>query len=504
MKQIFLWRCYLVLILVIIGIGPAQVFGQEDSPAVGYGLAITPFVVKSQQDSDFLRQGVETMLANRLAARTKALIVPLAQADYRLAGTITVMGNRISISVTLRHLHNGLAPFTAVAVADNEDGVITAVDELVASLVAGGLGVKAGGGRSSRAGQPLVNTQGISTFRKTQNVKLALRTMAVGDVDGDGKMDVILAGENSAHIYHLHGQQLRQFAQLSLGRQYKIIAVSLVDLNEDGHLEVYLSGVKGNRPRSLAAQWQEGHWHNIFVNQPWYVRPVKYPHRGLLLIGQGAGRDGAFRGEIYELRVVGHELQRGASVSLPTAVNLYNFSWADIDGDGHLEVLAIDAAEHLRVFRADDSILWQSSEGFAGSINYVGGQAGLDHRRGRGGYQQLDPIDGRPAKRLYIPAPLIITDINKDGKDDVLLSKNGNAASHILDNMRYYSSGKLVALGWDGLGLAEIWQSTEIMGSPFSYALRQGTLYVGVALNRSLDAMFTSQEATLLLSTLPE
>ncbi len=68
--------------------------------------------------------------------------------------------------------------------------------------------------------------------------------MAVGDVDGDGKMDVVMADRQTVTIYHLNNNRLNEFASTKLFPRYKIHAVNVADLNNNGKAEIYISAAE--------------------------------------------------------------------------------------------------------------------------------------------------------------------------------------------------------------------------------------------------------------------
>ena len=514
------------------------------SPAT---LTLEPFSVHAQRDMSFLQTAVRSMIASRLAASGKVKIVEPG-ADYSLQGTITAIGKGVSINATVLCADGSVPSASYVSSAANEDGIIAAVDELAAKIAAGSFGaedpakkvvavaavpvvapapassafstahpdrafIKAApvtAARQQTGHGAIVKASAVGAARhgfiKTQTLKVAMQDMAIGDIDGDGFDDVVLADQFTATVYRLQGKRLVKFAEISLPTQHKIVSLVVADVDGDGRNELYVSGAKKGRPSSLAVQWQGSAWHYLYKGQDWFVRPMQLPGRGWVLVGQGAGMNAPFAGSIYELRLEGTTLRHGEPLSVPATVNVFSFEMADLDGDGAVEVIAVDDSDFLRVMHTSGRLLWKSSDRFGGSVRYLGGLDDLRHRAGKPGHQEMDSIDGEEVKRVYLPTPILITDLNKDGLPDIIVNKNGDSASRFFDNIKTYPSGEIMGLTWDGLGLTELWRTKKVDGYVASYALRnQGQqqddsrLYVGVVLSRSMEDFFSAKESTVLI-----
>ena len=533
---------FLACCLVIVSVLPVVAKEQQKAR-----LRLEPFVVHSQQDKSFLRTAVRSMVASRLAASGRCDIVE-GKADFVLLGELTAIGKGLSLHVTVRDLSEGQPPASYVSSAASEDAIIAAVDELADKIVQGSFAGESGkvaapvsaqlvpaapqptpavttahpdhAFRQTKSGvvpstaaapaggaaiiRPQAQGAGGKTLNKTQNVKLALHDMVVADVDGDGRDEVVLAEKFEATVYRFQGQRLSRMATLSLSTQFKIAGLFGADLDNDGRAEIYLSGVKGTQVQSLAAQWQDGAWDYRFKGQSWYVRPLAVPGRGLVLVGQGAGMSQPFAGPVTELSVIEGKLQPSVTMALPPKAHIFNFSLANLDGTGDPEVVLVDESDYLRVMRSSGKLLWKSDDRFGGSIRFVGGQDTLRHRGGRPGHQEVDLIDGEELRRIYLPTPIVVQDLNGDGLDEVVVVKNGDSATRFLQNMKRLPSGEVMALGWNGLALTELWRTQKLDGYVASYDLRPGspetkTLYVGLVLSRSLDDIFAAKESTVLL-----
>ena len=185
----------------------------------------------------------------------------------------------------------------------------------------------------------------------TTSLNLLPTSMAVGDVNGDGILDVVIGSFESNQVGVLLGNGDGTFkppqfiASGVAGTQ-----IQLADLNHDGKLDVgYLSGTSG--PSTVMTQ-----------------------------LGNGDGTFGA-----------------PASFTIAGTTNTTTFAFADLDGDGTLDVVV---------------------SGYAGSS----WQAYVGHGNGNGTFSLLG---GTPLPTA--PTNLVIGDFNEDGHPDV--AGNGSVSS---------------------------------------------------------------------------
>ena len=151
-----LLTCLLAGILLLLSSNPA--LAQEK---VKPQLAILPFTMNAGDDLAHLKEGVRTMLASRIAAKAGVVVIGRAEvekvvagkvgsdpaaaakilaADLVLTGSITALGASVSIDARLVTIAtNDSASFFAVA--ENQSGIIGAVDQLASDITASISGV---------------------------------------------------------------------------------------------------------------------------------------------------------------------------------------------------------------------------------------------------------------------------------------------------------------------------------------------------------------------------
>lgn len=352
-----------------------------------------------------------------------------------------------------------------------------------------------------------MSVSGGGDFIKTQNLKYGIFGMDIGDVDGDGVDDVVIASIDSVNVYHRNGNRLQNFGKIPSLTKNRIIAVNLADLNGNGKAEIYVTAVDWVTPYSFGAEWQNDGFTYLFQNEKWHIKPMKVSSTRMVLAGQSGGLDIPYTPGIYEMEIENNSLKKSAKLPVPPKVNLWNFSMADLDQDGKVEIIAIDQYDRLKVMLTSGRQMWKSDEHFGGSLLYVGGPSPTSMSTEVNKYDE--PPDGEEEKsidRIYIPSRILVEDLNSDNLPDIIINKNLSTASRMLRNLKNYPSGEIHGLSWNGIGMNELWRTQKIDGYIPSYQLvpdkedsNKALLYVALIMRTGWLDIFQAQESTLLI-----
>ncbi len=117
--------------------------------------------------------------------------------------------------------------------------------------------------------------------------------------------------------------------------------------------------------------------------------------------------------------------------------------------------VALTSDLRLRVFDKSGDMEWTSKDKFTGG----------------GGYMPY-PVDVNDSKssrelrnkRYYLPQRVFISDIDKDGTNEVILINNKDYAKNLLPNLRFFKSGHVECLQWEGLAFGSKWRTTDVSG----------------------------------------
>lgn len=528
-------------------------------------VALLPFETHSDRDLSYLTNGLRDMLASRLAAGagvevigraevTKALAGKPAptdpsalrqlgtslQADYVIAGSLTALAGSLSLDSTLHTVSGAEAPRTYFATAPREEEIISAIDNLSWQIAEGAFGKARpaastassqvapipGEGASgadpnlsahpdrllmgnATAGSSVLKPLGVVTgamgFTKSQTFNYGLVGMEVGDVDGDEQDEFVLASPYEVRVYRRFDSRYQKIGQIAVAHRYAIHSITMADLNNNGRQEIYISAADAKEPNSLVVEWDGKEFVRTADSLSWYLRVIEIPGEGKVLAGQRAGINQLTSKGVFRLQLNQGQATKGDAI-LCGGMNLFDFSLADLDGNGGLEVVAISQGDRLMVLNPTGKELWTSDDFYGGTTRFVGGDSPEDMNK------DLEH-DRSTGARLYIPARIVIRDMNNDGLPDVIVNKNLSSASRILSRVRSYPSGEIHALAWNGISLTELWRTRKIDGYIADYQLGKvetiaaeggkgqtinAELNVGIVLNSSGFDMLSNASSAVL------
>ncbi len=283
----------------------------------------------------------------------------------------------------------------------------------------------------------------------------------MGDVDGDGKNEVVIMDTNNLYIFKYDGEKLNLFQHIQTGNENNFLTLDVADVNRDGHAEIIVTSVVEDDLRSFILGYEDKKFKKITEKEGWYFRVLEYPKDGPVLIGQKMGSEGVPVGAIYKFDWKKKSFERGAKMALPKGINIFGFAVADFHGNGKPEVVSFDQSDRLRVLSQDGKTQFTSAEQFGGTNNSYETRKQLD-------YSTRNPI----ATRIYIPGRIIVKDLDGEGIPQVIVNKNNFGTGRIFKNIKTYEKGEVWSLAWDQESLIADWKTREITGYIADYQVK--------------------------------
>ena len=514
------WFSFFVVLLVVSG--PSFINAAEKTASSK--LIIVPFEIGAPGSFDYLRDGLKNMLASRLAARAGIIeldyssyerelkdleknpankevesLLQRLRVDYLVAGTLYSLQESLRLELTFYAADPAKPTRKFTLLAKDDTAVIGAVgsismeiaekvygiqrDSLVASKrsVAGdGLsgfetahperifkkGIYSSGSIQGGLAGALVDVDGV---KRSQKLSIVPVDIDVADLDDDGTMEIVIASRSQIRIFHFADEQLVPIDEIPLPG-VKIHAINLADLDGNGIKEMVISASHEHSASSWILEWQAvGKVSFKGKNVSYYLRPVELTD-GKVLLGQRgvmelAEGDRLVLPGVFKMEWRDNELVAGDRLAVPESVNLFDFAYADLDGDRVAELIVVDSKEKLLVYSHDNSLIWVSEGEYGGSLNYFG-----------------PPLISDPAgterQLTYVPTKILVRDVDKDGTPEVIIGRNQPSklsSYRFLPNSREYDNGYVVCLSWNGKSMDEMWRTNLLNGYLASYQVRVHT-----------------------------
>lgn len=468
-------------------------------------VAIVPFKVNSEKDMNFMRDGIYDMLASRLAKEGEVEVLGRPQvekavasisggfseprardlgkligADFVLFGSLTVLGNSISMDAKMVDAAGAKPAMSFFEQSDDAGGIISKVNAMAADInqqmfgraVAARPAAPAGAaqpGQPPPPGQPApfdpfahpekMLKQGTVTggkdspfvsedsgrevspqFWKGASYKENFHGIALGDVDGDGKIETVVITPQKFMVLRYDQQRMQKVHESPESGWDVYIGVDVADINGNGRPEIFITSFAQGRQylQSFVLEFDGKTFNRIAADMPYFLRVVDIPGRGPVLLGQKHVSGDPFGGDVSEMiwRNGRYEPETRINVS----GNVLGFAIGDILNDGTESVAAYNSGDYIRVISASDKNLWKSSERYGGSTIY---------------YED---------RSHYLPMRLIAMKSPKDGKTTVLAVQNHDIAGMKLKTFRSFNEAQIILFAWDGLGLAPQWKTRKLSG----------------------------------------
>jgi hypothetical protein len=277
--------------------------------------------------------------------------------------------------------------------------------------------------------------------------KESLVGVEVGDLDGDGKQEAALLYAHRIEVVRLVDGAYEVVANVDFGFARKGLAVDGADLDGDGTMELYVTAAFDDKLASMIVSNGNDGYQVRKENINLYFRNVDLPGEGKVLLAQEMGdlyKD--FSGPIFRVQVVNDEIQQGARVEVPNPVRLYSFLPLAASGYGGESIAYISYQDNLQIFSPDGEKLWESSDRFGGSEEFI---ARIDPAK--------RPQDGDNTRSAYLQARL-----GRGDAGEILIPVN--EGDWFRARGKTFRKSKLVAMVWNGQELLEAWHTREQQG----------------------------------------
>lgn len=514
-----------ILIIVLAAILIAGSGWAEEPSGAIKKIAIVPFTVNAEKDLTFLQNGIADMLTSRLSSEASEVIGreetlaaldgatgPMNEksarelgnrlgAEHVLFGSLTVFGESVSIDtkmVDVAGTERALSFFTQTQsmgeVVPKINGFAEEINQKIFNrelaqvapaapsapaapqtglapgdvrahpekLMQQGGGVygqpgayappwqteAAAGNTPNPAFSTGVPTGGYS-FWRSRNFDRRIDGLALGDVNGDGRTEVIMAEEHIVHLYQFSAGRLQKVMQLGEDKGVFYVSADVADINGNGTPEIFLSGLNEFKTGLESAVYEfDGQTFKPIVKKAkWFFRVTNGKGGTPLLLGQRFRGENPFQSEIYTMRWSNGDYVTEGMIIGKNKANALGSAYGEFIAEGRNTAVAYSSSDSIRVFSSADKVGQSADEGYGGTMLDV----------------TIPTADQGAVRQFkFLPARILIDDIDDDGKPELITVKNRDIVGRMLETMRKYQKGQLAAIRWDGIALNEAWTTPKL------------------------------------------
>jgi len=484
---------------------------KESLAAERVKVAILPWKINAAENLGYLKGAVYDMLISRIGAEPPIEIVKESSlqsalskygqetitedmaknigkdvdADYVIYGSITVIADSISIDAKTVALKKVVSPIFFASQGKGLDNLISLVDEMTKDAKAkilnaegiitapttspapseytGKFIAKEIPAETSPGDDFIIKEKATAKgIWKSPQFDTAMKYIDIADIDGDGKNEIVILDNHNLFIYRLKGQTLEIVKEFKGDVPQKNYSISIADINNNGIPEIYVTRIVNDRLNSYVLEYKDGEFKTIASDLKWFMRVLKDPKTGPVLMGQKYSDAIGFFGIVQKLEWKDGRPQEVKGADIPKGLNLYNFEMADLDRDGTAEIIALDARDYLHIYKKDKdgswNDIWKSGEFYGGSLNRLEFGASSTNQ------EASDFID--------IKARIVYTELYGDGLGEVIISRNDpGTLGRYFKVIRSYDKGEIIDLLWGGNSLEENWRTKKIDGYIADYVV---------------------------------
>ncbi|NOZ68801.1 MAG: VCBS repeat-containing protein [Deferribacteres bacterium] len=292
------------------------------------------------------------------------------------------------------------------------------------------------------------------------------RLIAMGDVDGNGRKEIVISDGADIRIYELK-DDLRELWLIKGSPSEKHLSIDVLDLNNNGRAEIFVTSMTGRDSDSSLINSMGG-WINSYVMEydpsEGYVKirtgmPYFLRVEGNALLMQKFAPYGIFSGPVYEGEWREGDYKPERPLALPAGVNIYGFTYADWRNNGRPGLVSFDDSGYLTLYDAGGDIIWKSKETYG---------------RFDSGFKDRMRSTDDPDAKWYIRARLRSVHTER-GQEVVVVRK-----VPVLSTMPGlgYRGAEVYSLWWDGAVMQENLILKEIPGTVTDYWIDGNRLFL--------------------------
>jgi hypothetical protein len=295
-----------------------------------------------------------------------------------------------------------------------------------------------------------------------------VRALALGDLDGDGRAELVVADEQSLTAYRtVEGGNPTPVDGSAFRVGGLVLSVDIAPLTGTNRAQLVVvdqrtdAGRGGVRARVLEWSASTG-FRVLHETAGHYLRVARVGSEDWLL-EQDAGDDEPFDTGIRRLRWDGDRFRDASSLRVPRGVSIYGLALMRLTGSAEPEVVAFTDDFKLNVWTARGQRLWTSADPLGGSaVTFEYLPSGAAGKKAGG-----DTFVGRIAGRV-VPLPGSIPEILVYENLLPALQQGRGIIPRLAATL--FNRGRMHRLRWKEGAFVRVWQSTTTDGYVADFA----------------------------------
>jgi hypothetical protein len=296
---------------------------------------------------------------------------------------------------------------------------------------------------------------------RSEELPLLAVGLAVGDVDGDGKNELVIVDPSNVYVYSIADGKLNPVAQYS-ARPLEIKTVDVARIRKQGPERIYVSAQNRGAIASFVLELRGTNLVPVIQDCPYFIRVINYPTLGPLLLGQKRGVRTIYDGPVYRMIDKGDDLAVQERFGVPLVIPIFGFTIGDFSGDRKPLIAVYDKDDHLRIYKADGSRLFRSNEYYGGSdviLRLLGPETLAIDKYG----EESETIFSRPR--------IVSINTGHNSANQIVAIMHASKTLRMMARSKALSEGQVVGLAWTGDNVEEKWATPKTQGLIADFAI---------------------------------
>ncbi len=191
------------------------------------------------------------------------------------------------------------------------------------------------------------------------DLPFGVRLIASGDIDGDGKAELLMSTGKDVRMYNPEGEPI-SISEIKGSVSDDHIYLDAMDINGNGRDEVVITFMRSDAVISRIYELKEARFSVLWEGNV-FLRRI-----GNELIAQAYTSGEGYKGSVFAI-AWSDGYKMGGNINLPKEVNIYDFVYIN-EPDGRRLILAYDDAGYLNLYDDKNSRIWRSKEDYGGFL----------------------------------------------------------------------------------------------------------------------------------------